>query len=122
MFFTESSELGPEDAASWSHKTKPDKDPNVSWQAIESWLLGAGTQPENEDYLLGISGRLQAALEKMLMAITDTTNQVRRRDLLLPSCGLSNLFLTTFPGFIMTENVSVSSHLTSGRLKCIRRN
>lgn len=84
MFLAGSSQSGPQDAAaSWSDETKADKDPDVSWQVIESWLLGAGTQPENEDYLLGISGRLQAALEKMLMAITDTSNQVRRSDLLL---------------------------------------
>ncbi|KAM8840712.1 A-kinase anchor protein 9 isoform 3-T3 [Spinachia spinachia] len=30
----------------------------------------------NEEYLMGISSRLQTALEKMLMAITDTTNQL----------------------------------------------
>uniref|UniRef100_A0AAQ4P127 A-kinase anchoring protein 9 n=1 Tax=Gasterosteus aculeatus aculeatus TaxID=481459 RepID=A0AAQ4P127_GASAC len=30
----------------------------------------------NEEYLMGISRRLQTALEKMLMAITDTTNQL----------------------------------------------
>lgn len=83
MLLTGSSESGPEDAASWSDETKPDKDPDVSWQVIEDWLLGGSTQPGKEDYLLGISGRLQAALEKMLMAISDTTNQVRRCDLLL---------------------------------------
>lgn len=99
MFLTGSSESGPEDAASWSDETKPDKEADASWQVIESWLLGAGTQPENEDYLLGISARLQAALEKMLMAITDTTNQVRRSDVLL-------LFWIGFLALILTENAS----------------
>lgn len=46
---------------------------------MESLLLGAGTQLENEEYLMGISSRLQTALEKMLMAISDTTNQVQTK-------------------------------------------
>lgn len=50
---------------------------------IESLFLGAGTQLEHEEYLMGISSRLQSALEKMLMAITDTTNQVRTSGMLL---------------------------------------
>lgn len=91
-FFAGSSESGPEDATLWSDETKADKGLDISWQMIESWLLGAGTQPENEDYLMGISGRLQAALEKMLMAITDTTNQVSRSNLLLLSCGFLTMF------------------------------
>lgn len=106
MFPTGSSESGPRDAALWSDETKPNKDPDASWQLIESWLLGAGTPPENEDYLLGISGRLQAALGKMLMAITDTTNQVRRSDLLRLSRGLFHQVLTTFLASILTESIS----------------
>lgn len=43
---------------------------------VESLLLGAETQLENEEFLMGIGGRLQSALERMLMAINDTTNQV----------------------------------------------
>lgn len=55
----------------------------VSQQVIESLLLGVGTQLENEEYLIAISGRLQTTLEKMLMAITDATNQVQTSVLLL---------------------------------------
>lgn len=77
MFFAGSSESGPADAALWSDERKADKGLEISWQMIESSLVEARTQPEREDYLMGISSRLQAALEKMLMAITDTTDQVR---------------------------------------------
>ncbi|XP_054618970.1 A-kinase anchor protein 9 isoform X4 [Dunckerocampus dactyliophorus] len=49
----------------------------VSKQMIDSLLLGeSGSQLENEEHLMSISSRLQTALEKMLMVITDTTNQV----------------------------------------------
>lgn len=60
----------------WSREMEADESLKMSHQTIESLLLGVGTQLENEDYLVGISSRLQTALEKMLMVITDTTNQV----------------------------------------------
>ncbi|XP_068431052.1 A-kinase anchor protein 9 isoform X3 [Clinocottus analis] len=56
--------------------TNADEGLEVSQQMMERLLLGAGTQLENEEYLMGISCRLQTALEKMLMAITDATNQL----------------------------------------------
>lgn len=65
------------DADLWSREKKADESLEMSHQTIESFLLGVGSQLENEDYLMGISCRLQTALEKMLMVITDTTNQVQ---------------------------------------------
>ncbi|KAL0962245.1 hypothetical protein UPYG_G00337570 [Umbra pygmaea] len=41
-----------------------------------SLLPGTELQLENEEYLMNISSRLQAAVEKLLLAITETTNQV----------------------------------------------
>lgn len=73
----ESSETRTEDADLWSREMKADESLQMSHQTIESLLLGVGSQLENEDYLTGISCRLQTALEKMLMVITDTTNQVQ---------------------------------------------
>ncbi|XP_041812023.1 A-kinase anchor protein 9 isoform X2 [Chelmon rostratus] len=70
------SETGADDVSLWSGETEADEGLEVSQQMMESLLLGAGTQLENEECLMGISSRLQTALEKMLMAITDTTNQL----------------------------------------------
>lgn len=71
------SETTTDDMSQWSGGAEADEGLEVSQQMIESLLLGAGTQLENEEYLMSISSRLQTALEKMLMAITDTTNQVQ---------------------------------------------
>lgn len=77
------SETRAEDVSLWSGEMEADESPEVSRQMMESLLLGVGTRLENEEYLMGISSRLQTALEKMLMAITDTTNQVQTSALLL---------------------------------------
>lgn len=71
------SETGADDVSTWSGETDADEGLEVSQQLMDSLLQGAGTQLENEEYLMGISRRLQTALEKMLMAITDTTNKVQ---------------------------------------------
>ncbi len=71
------SETSKDDLSFWS---EADEGLEVSQQMMENLLLGAGTQLDNEEYLMGISGRLQTALEKMLMAISDTTNQVQITD------------------------------------------
>lgn len=70
-------ETSTEDASVWSGPTEAGEGLKVSQQMMDSLLLGAGTLIENEEYLMGISSRLQTALEKMLMTITDTTNQVK---------------------------------------------
>ncbi|XP_060916005.1 A-kinase anchor protein 9 isoform X1 [Labrus mixtus] len=71
-----SSLTGAEDVSLWSGETETDEGLELSQQMIDSLLLGAGTQLENEEYLMGISSRLQTALKKMLIAITDTSNQL----------------------------------------------
>ncbi|XP_043993561.1 A-kinase anchor protein 9 isoform X3 [Gambusia affinis] len=48
----------------------------IPQEMMDRLLLGAESQLESEEYFLGISRRLQAAVEKMLMTITDTTNQL----------------------------------------------
>ncbi|XP_019957525.2 A-kinase anchor protein 9 isoform X4 [Paralichthys olivaceus] len=70
------SEASTDDVISWSGETEADEGLEESQQMMDSLLLGARTQLENEEYLMGIGSRLQTALEKMLMAITDTTNQL----------------------------------------------
>ncbi|KAM4631015.1 A-kinase anchor protein 9 isoform 1-T1 [Polymixia lowei] len=70
------SETGADDVSVWSGETETDEGLEMSQQMTESLLLGAATQLENEEYLMGISTRLQTALERMLVAITETTNQV----------------------------------------------
>ncbi|XP_074543123.1 A-kinase anchor protein 9 isoform X2 [Halichoeres trimaculatus] len=69
-------ETSTEDVSLWSRGTEADEGLELSQQIIDSLMLGAGTQLENEEHLMGISSRLQTALKKMLMAITDTTNQL----------------------------------------------
>lgn len=71
------SEIGADDVSLWPGETEADEGLEVSQEMMESLLLGAGTQLENEEYLMGISKRLQTALEKMLVALSDTTNQVQ---------------------------------------------
>lgn len=89
------SESGVEDASFWSSRTGADEGPEMSHQMVEDLLLGVGTRLENEEYLMGISSRLQTALEKMLMAISDTTNQVQTSiTVYLQGCW------TTFPYFL----------------------
>uniref|UniRef100_A0A3Q3M890 A kinase (PRKA) anchor protein 9 n=1 Tax=Mastacembelus armatus TaxID=205130 RepID=A0A3Q3M890_9TELE len=69
-------ETSKDDVNVWSREAEADKGLEVAQQMMDNLLLGAGTQLENEEYVLGISSRLQTALKKMLMAITDTTNQL----------------------------------------------
>lgn len=63
----------------WTGEMEADEGLELSQQMMDSLLLGAGPQLDNEEYLMGISSRLQTALEKMLMAISDTTNQVESK-------------------------------------------
>ncbi|KAM9838219.1 A-kinase anchor protein 9 [Aulostomus maculatus] len=70
------SETGTDDASVWSKEMDTDEGLEVSQQLMDILLQGAGTQLENEECLMGISSRLQTALEKMLMAITDSSIQL----------------------------------------------
>ncbi|XP_055081545.1 A-kinase anchor protein 9 isoform X2 [Periophthalmus magnuspinnatus] len=50
-------------------------------QHMDRLLQGAASQLENQEYLTNISTRLQNALEKMLMAITNATDQLEHAKL-----------------------------------------
>ncbi|KAM6899994.1 LOW QUALITY PROTEIN: A-kinase anchor protein 9 [Xenentodon cancila] len=64
------------DSSFWSGTLDTDEGLEVYQQMMDSLLLGARPQLENQQYLMTISIRLKKALEKMLVAITDTTNQL----------------------------------------------
>uniref|UniRef100_A0A4W5NAQ4 A-kinase anchoring protein 9 n=1 Tax=Hucho hucho TaxID=62062 RepID=A0A4W5NAQ4_9TELE len=71
------SEPGVDDVSVWSGET--DEGLEMSQQMMtdsHSLLPGPELQLENEEYLMNISSRLQAAVEKLLVAITETTNQL----------------------------------------------
>uniref|UniRef100_A0A4W5NCJ2 Pericentrin/AKAP-450 centrosomal targeting domain-containing protein n=1 Tax=Hucho hucho TaxID=62062 RepID=A0A4W5NCJ2_9TELE len=73
------SETGADDVSVWSGETETDEGLELSQQMMtdcRSLLPGAVLQLENEEYLMNISSRLQAAVEKLLVAITETTNQL----------------------------------------------
>ncbi|KAM9823838.1 A-kinase anchor protein 9 [Neosynchiropus ocellatus] len=63
-------------ASFWSREPGTVQGLDMSEHLIDNLLLGVEPQLENEEHLMGISSRLQTALEKMLMTITDTTNQL----------------------------------------------
>ncbi|KAJ8273387.1 hypothetical protein GJAV_G00101050 [Gymnothorax javanicus] len=60
-----------DDVSMWSEGMETDEG------LTSSLLTGAEPQLEKEEYLMNISSRLQAAVEKLLVAITKTANQVR---------------------------------------------
>uniref|UniRef100_A0A3Q2P8S4 ELK domain-containing protein n=1 Tax=Fundulus heteroclitus TaxID=8078 RepID=A0A3Q2P8S4_FUNHE len=60
----------------WSGKFDAEEVLEMPQQVMDGLLLGTESQAGNEEYFLGISRRLQTAMEKMLMTITDTTNQL----------------------------------------------
>eukprot|EP00063_Salmo_salar_P022171 XP_013997006.1 PREDICTED: A-kinase anchor protein 9-like isoform X2 [Salmo salar] len=69
------SEPGVDDVSVWSGET--DEGLEMSQQMMtDSHSLLPELQLENEEYLMNISSRLQAAVEKLLVAITETTNQL----------------------------------------------
>ncbi|XP_030644356.1 A-kinase anchor protein 9 [Chanos chanos] len=70
------SETMADDVSVWSGETETDEGLEMSQQLTEGSLTGAELQLENEEYLMNISVRLQAAVEKLLVAITETTNQL----------------------------------------------
>ncbi|XP_072268937.1 A-kinase anchor protein 9 isoform X4 [Pyxicephalus adspersus] len=58
----------------WSEATKEDLD--VSMHLTEADFPEMGINPEEETQVLNISGRLQSAVEKLLEAINETSNQL----------------------------------------------
>lgn len=64
------------DAGTWSLVTELDKSLEMPQQLVEELLFRPELQLENEEDLMNISSRLQAAVEKLLVAINKTTDQV----------------------------------------------
>ena len=58
----------------WSKVTEEGTE--LSPQLMRSGFTGNEIDPENEELLLNISSRLQAAVEKLLEAISETSSQV----------------------------------------------
>ncbi|XP_050189663.1 A-kinase anchor protein 9 isoform X2 [Myiozetetes cayanensis] len=72
-----------ESCSSYHGSTMGDDDINLWSEATEEGLLsqhlaesGVEIDPENEELILNISSRLQAAVEKLLEAISETSNQL----------------------------------------------
>ncbi|XP_044148882.1 A-kinase anchor protein 9 isoform X4 [Bufo gargarizans] len=66
--------VGVEGAALWSVASEEELD--VALQFTEEGFSGADLSPDEEAQILNISTRLQAAVEKLLEAINDTSNQL----------------------------------------------
>ncbi|XP_044908294.1 A-kinase anchor protein 9 isoform X6 [Felis catus] len=62
------------DSSIWSKVTEEGTD--LSEQLMRSGFAGTEIDPENEELMLSISGRLQAAVEKLLEAISETSSQL----------------------------------------------
>lgn len=60
----------------WSGETEADEGLELSQQLLEG-SLATEAALENQEYLNTISTRLQAAVEKLLLAISETSNQVQ---------------------------------------------
>lgn len=77
--FTETSQSreAAADTRFWYSNLEPEEGLKRSREMMDRRLLGAESQFMNEELIVGISRRLQTAVEKMLMTITDTTDQVQ---------------------------------------------
>ncbi|XP_067267418.1 A-kinase anchor protein 9 isoform X2 [Chanodichthys erythropterus] len=72
------SETGADDVSVFSAETETDEGLEMSLKILGAGLLHpeAELQPEREEHLMSISTRLQSAVEKLLIAITETTTQL----------------------------------------------
>ncbi|XP_006834457.1 PREDICTED: A-kinase anchor protein 9 [Chrysochloris asiatica] len=68
------SDLPRNDNSIWSKVTEEGTE--LSQQLLRSGLTGTEIDPENEELMLNISSRLQAAVEKLLEAISETSSQL----------------------------------------------
>ncbi|XP_041104798.1 A-kinase anchor protein 9 isoform X11 [Polyodon spathula] len=68
------SDVSGDDASVWSREM--DKGLEMSQRLADGMFTGAELDLENEEFMVNISTRLQAAVEKLLEAITETTNQL----------------------------------------------
>lgn len=62
------------DSSMWSKVAEEGTE--LSQRLMRSGFAGNEIDPENEELMLNISSRLQAAVEKLLEAISETSNQV----------------------------------------------
>lgn len=62
------------DSSMWSKVTEEGTE--LSQRLVRSGFAGTEIDPENEELMLNISSRLQAAVEKLLEAISETSSQV----------------------------------------------
>ncbi|KAF6301450.1 A-kinase anchoring protein 9 [Rhinolophus ferrumequinum] len=68
------SDMPRSDSSVWSKVTEEGTE--LSQRLIRSGFAGTEIDPENEELMLNISSRLQAAVEKLLEAISETSNQL----------------------------------------------
>ena len=62
------------DSSMWSKAAEEGTE--LSQRLVRSGFTGPEIDPENEELMLNISSRLQAAVEKLLEAISETSSQV----------------------------------------------
>ncbi|KAM6202302.1 A-kinase anchor protein 9 [Rhynchocyon petersi] len=68
------SDMTRNDSSMWSKVTEEGTE--LSQRLMRSGLTGPEIDPENEEFMLNISSRLQAAVEKLLEAISETSSQL----------------------------------------------
>ncbi|KAB0341612.1 hypothetical protein FD754_018538, partial [Muntiacus muntjak] len=68
------SDIPRHDSSMWSKVTEEGTE--LSQRLVRSGFTGPEIDPENEELMLNISSRLQAAVEKLLEAISETSSQV----------------------------------------------
>ncbi|XP_010601787.1 A-kinase anchor protein 9 [Fukomys damarensis] len=68
------SDMPKNDNSMWSKVTEEGTD--LSQRLVRSGFAGTEIDPENEELMLNISSRLQAAVEKLLEAISETSSQL----------------------------------------------
>ncbi|XP_059252861.1 A-kinase anchor protein 9 isoform X2 [Mustela nigripes] len=68
------SDMPRNDSGMWTKVTEEGTD--LSERLVRSGFAGTEIDPENEELMLGISSRLQAAVEKLLEAISETSSQL----------------------------------------------
>ncbi|XP_073754898.1 A-kinase anchor protein 9 isoform X5 [Callorhinus ursinus] len=68
------SDMPRKDSSMWSKVTEEGTD--LSERLVRSGFAGTEIDPENEELMLSISSRLQAAVEKLLEAISETSSQL----------------------------------------------
>ncbi|XP_024432930.2 A-kinase anchor protein 9 isoform X3 [Desmodus rotundus] len=68
------SDMPRNDSSMWSEVTEEGTE--LSQRLMRSGFAGIEIDPENEEFMLNISSRLQAAVEKLLEAISETSSQL----------------------------------------------